>query len=117
MKKENLKTYLILHLILLIYSTGGIFSKSAAAETFLSWKWIVLYGLLMMTLGIYAIGWQQVIKKLSLNTAYINKSVTIIWSMIWGVVFFGEHIRITNLIGGILVITGILLIVTEDKKC
>lgn len=115
MKKSKIGSYVLLHIILLIYSFGGYFSKTAASEQFLSLKWIFLYGMLIFTLGIYAVGWQQVLKKIPLNIAFVNKSVTIIWSMILGIVFFGEHLRLLNIVGGAMVISGVLLIVTDKR--
>lgn len=116
MKNKKTSTLLLLHAILLVYSCSGIFSKTAAYAPFLSFKWIFCYGVMIVILGIYAVGWQQVIKSMPLNTAYINKSVTMIWAAVWGVLFFNEKINITFIVGGVLVMIGVLLIVTEKNE-
>ena len=75
------KTLIALHLLLLVYSLSGIFSKNAAHEPFLSPMFILLYGGMLAILFIYAIGWQQILKRLSLSMAFANKAVTVIWGM------------------------------------
>lgn len=85
---EKIKPFILLHLILLFYSLGSICSKCAATQDFLSFKFIIFYGLVIGILGIYAILWQQILKLLPLNVAFSNKSVTVIWAMIFGTVFF-----------------------------
>ena len=44
-------------------------------------------------LGIYAIGWQQVIKRMPLTTAYANKAVTLVWGLVWGLLLFHEQLN------------------------
>lgn len=102
---------MLLHFIILLYSLGGIFSKTAAGEQFLSLKWILLYGGQIAILGVYALLWQQVLKKLPLNTAYANKSVSIIWGMVLGAAVFGEAVTLKMLIGSAVVIAGVILMI------
>lgn len=114
--KDKIKPYIMLHGIIMLYSLGSVCSKAAAAQPFLSFKFILFYGLLIFILGIYSIFWQQILKYLPLNTAYANKSVTIIWAMIWGAVIYHETISLNMLIGGAIVLFGVILIVTGDNK-
>ena len=60
-------------------------------------------------LGIYAIAWQQIIKRLPLTFAYANKAIGVIWGMFWGLVAFGESITPKKIIGAVIVIAGIVL--------
>ena len=82
--KSEKKTFLGLQLLLLVYSLSGICSKMAAGEPFLSPKYILYYGMVLFILAFYAIGWQQVIKRLPLITAYASKAVTVIWGVATG---------------------------------
>lgn len=92
-------------------------SKSAAQQPFLSPKFILLYGGMILVLGVYAVLWQQVLKKMQLNVAYANKAVAIIWGMLWGVLFFNETLSAQNVIGAALVLFGVVLMAAdEDKK-
>ena len=104
-----MKLYLALHLFLMVYTTSGIFSKLAAGESFLSLPFIIFYGIQILLLAFYALGWQQFIKRMPLSVAYANKAVTVIWGCIWGVLIFHEHLTAGNIIGGILVLSGIAL--------
>ena len=88
----------------------------AAGYDFLSVKFCLCYGGLILILGIYAICWQQIIKRIPLTLAYANKAVTVIWGMIWGVLFFGENITVTKVIGAVIVIAGVILYSLEDNK-
>lgn len=76
----------------------------------------MFYGFSLLILGVYAILWQQVIKKIPLNIAYANKAITLVWGMVWGAVIFKEHISIANLIGAAVVLAGVLLMVTGGEK-
>ncbi|MCR5419495.1 MAG: EamA family transporter [Lachnospiraceae bacterium] len=114
MKKA--KYYIILHLILALFSMGGIFSKYASKETMLSREWLINYGAVLALLFIYAIAWQQIIKHMPIITAYINKAVTIIWGIIWGFVFFDEKITINKIIGAIIIIIGVCIVVTGEEN-
>lgn len=111
MKKIN--KYLGLHLLLFMFSFCGVFSKLAAQKEFLSIKFILFYGISIMILGIYAIFWQQILKKFSLTTAFFNKAVTIIWGMLWGALFFKEVITWNMIFGTIVVLIGIGLVVSD----
>lgn len=93
----------------LVYSLSGIFSKNAAHEPFLSPMFILLYGGMLAILFIYAIGWQQILKRLSLSMAFANKAVTVIWGMVWGFFIFGESVSALNILGAAMVIVGVVL--------
>ena len=114
--EQNNKIYfVVLHILLAIYSLGGICSKFAAQHEFLSFWFIVFYGLVILNLGVYAIVWQQIIKHLPLNTAYANKAVTIVWGILWGFIFFQEQIKWNMLLGAAIVIVGVVLVVRADE--
>ena len=116
MTKSKLKVLFLLHLMLMIYSLSGICSKKAAEVPFLSLKFCLYYGIVILLLGFYAIGWQQIIKRLPLTTAFANKAVTVVWGIVWGVVFFHEKITPGKLLGAAIVIVGVVLCVLSDKQ-
>ena len=97
-------------------SFSGVMSKSAAGEAFLSLRFCLFYGGMILILGVYAICWQQLIKRLPLSLAYANKAVTVIWGMVWGVMFFGEQITAKKLIGAAIVIVGVVLYSMENNN-
>lgn len=116
MNKSKIKTLVLLHGMLMIYSMSGICSKMAAGEKFLSFKFCLFYGIIILLLGFYAIGWQQIIKRMPLSTAFANKAVTIIWGLVWGMIFFGEKITIKKIIGILLVVIGIVIFAKADEE-
>ena len=112
--KDKIKWFCILHIIILIFSVNEICSKMASQNEFLSPKWILFYGLVIVLLGFYAIAWQQVLKHLPLITAYANKAVTTIWGLIWGYLVFKEQITVAKVVGAGVIILGVYLVVSGD---
>ena len=113
---KNTKTILALNILLMFFSLGGIFSKLASKQSFLSLEFILCYGALLFIMFVYAIGWQQIIKRLPLTTAYANRAVTIVWGIIWGLLIFNEKLNVGKVIGAVIVIAGVLLYVTESDE-
>ena len=66
-------------------------------------------------MGLYALLWQQSLKTVSLTSAYANKGVVIVWGLIWGIFFFQEVLKWNMVIGGIIIILGIYLVVSENE--
>lgn len=116
MRHRSLPVYLALHLLLLFYTAADIFSKMAAAQVLLSTPFILCYGVVLAVLVVYALGWQQVIKRLPLTTAYANRGITVVWGIIWGALFFQEAISLGKLIGAMMIIIGIVLFSYADKS-
>ena len=113
---SRMKTLFGLHLLLMVYSCSGILSKLAAGEPFLSPRFCLLYGGLLALLAIYALGWQQVLKRMPLTTAYSNRAVAIVWGIIWGALIFAEPITVSKLIGGAFIIAGVVLFSHADAQ-
>ena len=47
---------------------------------------------------------------------YANKAVTVIWGMIWGVLFFRERITFSKVLGAVFVMAGIIIFAREEKE-
>lgn len=114
-KKFDIKTYAVLHAILLLYSFVGVFMKLAFKNEFLSFDFLLFAGLAVMFLGIYAILWQQVLKKLPLTVAFTNKAICIVWGMLWGALFLGDEITWYKIVGSIIVFIGVVLVVSNNE--
>lgn len=108
------KDYIKLHLNILLFTFTGVLSKFASTEyNKHGLRSVLLYVLLFLMLlncGVYAIAWQQIIKKFDLTTAYANRSVAILWSQIWAVMIFHENLTVYNIIGILVVIIGVLVV-------
>lgn len=113
---NKLKYYLLLHFSLLIYSAGNIASKLASSQDFFSFEFILYLGLLFLSLVIYAILWQQVLKGMDLTMAYANKGITILWGVLISMFIFHEKVTLTNIMGALIVIAGVIVMVIGDNK-
>ena len=114
-KKEKIKNYIFLHIILIIFYFCSVFSKLAGQSEFLSFEFCIFYGISIAILGIYAIFWQQILKRFSLTVAFINKAITIVWGILWGAMFFKEQITTNMIIGAVIVFVGVSLVVMSDE--
>ena len=113
-KRISLKSILILQLVIVIYTLSGVAAKGAVGHEMLSWQFIFFYGLEMAILGVYAILWQQMIKRFDLSVAYANRSMAVLWSLVWAVVFFHEKITVNNVLGVLIVLAGTILVNTDE---
>lgn len=114
-KRERIFLIVILQLLIAVFSTAGIFAKLASNEQMFSFRFFLFYGCMLFVLFIYAIGWQQVIKRTDLTFAYANKAVSTVWGTIWGVMLFRETVSLLKIVGMVIIITGVLIYTTKDK--
>lgn len=112
--KTNLKDILILQAVVVVYTVSSIIGKFAAGQEGISF--FLLYGAEIAVLGIYAILWQQMIKKFELSVAYANRSVALLWSLLWAVLIFEEQLTVKKLAGVAFVIAGTLIINGGKEK-
>lgn len=104
------KKIIIVQGIIAIYTLAGVMGKIASQNEFLSLRFILFYCLEILILGVYAILWQQVIKRLDLSIAYANRAIALMWSLLWAVLFFQEVITVQNIIGGAIIIIGTMIV-------
>lgn len=114
-KKTKLKEILILQIVIAIYTLSTVFAKFASGQEFMSFKFILYYGLEMLILAVYAVVWQQLIKKFDISVAYANKAMGLLWSIVWAILIFNETITIKNVIGVVIVIIGTIIVNSEDE--
>ncbi len=114
-KKISLLMLIVIQMGVILYTTSGICSKMTSNYPALSFMWLFWIGLEVAALGMYAIFWQQIIKRVDLSVAYANRAFAIFWSTLWAVILFKEKITPANAIGIIVIFLGILL-VNKDAK-
>ncbi len=115
-KSYNWKAFIVLQLAVFIVSLGGICSKLAGRQIFLSKKFIIYYALLLCVLFVYALIWQQVLKHISLSVAYASKGVGIVYAILWGILIFGEEIRWNMIVGAVLVLIGSYCYIIDEIR-
>lgn len=116
MPKSERRALIGLHLLLAVYSLSDVCSKTAAGAPFMSFRFLFFYGCVLGLLGVYAIGWQQVIRRLPLTVAFANRAVTVVWGIVWGVLFFQEQVSPLRLVGAALIMAGVVLFARADGR-
>ena len=112
---KKIKEICIIQLAVILFSLTGVFSKKAASFKMFSVDYLFYYGIAMFVMFLYAIIWQQLLKKYPLNIAYANKGTLPLITMVWGVTLFNETITLPMFIGAIVVILGIGLVVSDGE--
>ena len=115
-KNKNLFNIIMLQFSVMVYSLSTVAGNMAAKYDFLSPGYILFFGLDFFILGVYAILWQQIIKKFQLSVAYANKAMTLLWSMVWNFMIFSQGITVKKVIGVLVVMAGVIVMnMGEDK--
>lgn len=118
-----IKNIVILQAVVVVYTLSSVVAKFATGKELFSFSFFLFYGLEIVILGVYAILWQQMIKKFELSVAYANRAMALLWSAIWAVVLFHEKLGGKQIVGIFLVILGTVIVntdtsskVTEEKE-
>lgn len=93
----------------LVYTSSGVFSKLASLQIFLSPLYLVFLVCTIGVLGIYALLWQQIIKRMPVSDAYLFKGTAVVFGLSLAHFVFGEAITTYNCIGAAVIICGITL--------
>lgn len=115
-KLSHLFYFILMHAGFLVYAFYAVLGKIAAAKEIFSPAFIGIYCAVFLILVIYAIIWQQVLKKIPLIIATANKTITIVWGILFGRIFFGEKITLNMIIGGAVILAGILVLSIETQR-
>ena len=101
--------YIALVAVYLFYACISLLLKFTGLQQPLSLYWCLGFVGLVATLGIYAIAWQQILKRVDLGVAYMFKGVSLIFIMLLLYWCYGEPITPVKLIGTGLIVLGIAL--------
>ncbi|MCR4651224.1 MAG: transporter [Lachnospiraceae bacterium] len=113
---NRIKNIILLQGVVIIYTLNSILAKFSSGKEVFSMGFFMFYGAEIAILGIYAILWQQMIKRFDLSVAYANRAMALLWSAVWAVVIFGEDISLKQLVGVAMVILGTVIVNTESGK-
>ena len=102
--------------IIVIYSLSSVIAKLASSQPEFSFRFWLFYALELVSLAVYALFWQQIIKKFELSIAYANRAAVLLWSLLWSHFLFHEDISLNNLMGVVCVVAGIIVINLDGKK-
>lgn len=112
----KIRNFVFLQVAIFIYSLSNVFAKFAAYEEFLSFRYILFMGLLLLCLGVYALMCQQILKKIPLSVAYAFNGLSILWGILLGLLIFQEQITLKACIGALFIIAGIIVISSGEKE-
>lgn len=111
-----MKNKFLLYGGILVYSFSSLMGKAASTYEVFSIPFLLLYGCSLLFLAVYALIWQQILKRLPLTTAYSNRAFTVVLGMIWGALFFQEKITVGMLLGSACILCGIRIVVNADES-
>jgi len=112
----NTTDILFLIAINLLYACVSIFTKLASQQEFMSWGYLLEFVGAVVLMGVYAVLWQQILKRIELSLAYMFKGTSIIFVMLLAYLLFGEQITWNNILGAIIIIVGIVLFAYNPKS-
>lgn len=112
---EWCKNILLLQAVVVIYTLSSVVAKFATGKDLFSFSFFLFYGIEVAILGVYAILWQQMIKRFDLSVAYANRAMALLWSAIWAVVLFHENLTGKQLLGITFVIIGTVIVNTDQS--
>ncbi len=92
-----------------IYACTSIFTKMASRQEMLSWPYLLWLAGAIGVMGVYAILWQQVLKRINLSTAYMFKGTGAIFGLLIAGLVLCEPITTHNIIGSAIIIVGVTL--------
>ena len=101
--------YVTLIMVYLFYAGISVILKYTGLQEPLSLRWCAGFAGLIVTLGIYAVVWQQILKRIDLGTAYMFKGVSLIFIMVLLYLCYGEPVTPMKMIGTGIIVVGIAL--------
>ena len=117
MDGSKMRAFLALQLLLLCYALSTVMQKLAALQDFLSPRFLLCVFGMFLFLGVYALGWQQVLKRLPLTVAYAtSKAVVFVWMLLFGALLFHERVSPRQLLGCAFLMAGVILFALSEKE-
>ena len=115
-QKTDIKQIALIQMAVFVYSFCGVFQKFASQQDTFSFFFLVYYGCSFLVLFIYAVLWQQILKNSDLSVAYSNRAVAMIWSLVWGLLIFGETLKWNQIVGAMIICYGVHKVVTSGHE-
>jgi drug/metabolite transporter (DMT)-like permease len=117
-RKIGLKDLLVLQGAFVIFSMASVFANlaSASIDNIFSLDFLAPAASAVGVLAVYAVLWQQIIKRFDLSIAYANKATALLWTLVWGTVFFHENITLPKVIGIVVVFAGVVIMNSEREE-
>ena len=110
LNRKQFCEYLLLEMSFLVFSFSAVFAKKASAYELFTIEFASYFMFFGVVMAVYAVLWQQVLKRFSLTTAYSNRVSMYFWILIWSVIFFKEVVTLFNIAGLMIICAGIIMV-------
>lgn len=107
--------YISLVLVYLFYAGISVIMKYTGLQQPLTIEWCVGFVLLVATLGVYAIAWQQILKHIDLGVAYMFKGLSLFFIMVLLAICYDEPITPMKLLATGIIMIGIALYAKSNE--
>ena len=107
--------YISLVLVYLFYAGISVIMKYTGLQQPLTIEWCVGFVLLVATLGVYAVAWQQILKRIELGVAYMFKGFSLFFIMVLLAICYDEPITPMKLLATGIIIVGIALYAKSNE--
>ena len=107
--------YISLVLVYLFYAGISVIMKYTGLQQPLTIEWCVGFVLLVATLGVYAIAWQQILKHIELGVAYMFKGLSLFFIMVLLAICYGEPITPIKLVATGIIMVGVTLYAKSNE--
>lgn len=107
--------YISLVLVYLFYAGISVIMKYTGLQQPLTIEWCMGFVLLVGTLGIYAIAWQQILKHIELGVAYMFKGLSLFFIMVLLAICYGEPITPIKLVATGIIMVGVTLYAKSNE--
>lgn len=89
-----------------VYACEAVCNKYASMHAFMSMQYMLGIAAAVVVLGIYAITWQQILKRIPLTDAYMFKGTSLVFVLLFSVLIFQEIVTVWNLVGLAIILVG-----------
>lgn len=112
--RRNIIDIIVLETSFLILSLSSAFAKAAATCQLYNFEFARYVALSIGLLAVYALLWQQILKRFTLTVAFSNRVIYYFWILLWSVLFFKETVTAFNILGLALICFGIIKVAQND---
>ena len=107
--------YISLVIVYLFYAGISVIMKYTGLQQPLTIEWCVGFVLLVATLGVYAIAWQQILKHIEMGVAYMFKGLSLFFIMVLLAICYDEPITPMKLLATGIIMVGIALYAKSNE--
>jgi len=113
MERNSSSDIVIVELLLanLLFSVASIFTKIASFKIIGSIEYFIYLGCTALVMLIYAILWQQILKRTDVTLANMFRGTSLLFTLLFSYLIFDECISIRNIVGAVIIVVGIILFV------